>query len=103
MHVRLKVPDFLLKNGESLNTKSDSDVFQVGMCGFPALCLYKRMLNKLKTCSVPEPMALACVGVAADGIILIRQPYNKDDIECCSCVIEKLRHDGFHSCGCDGQ
>lgn len=74
------------------------------MSDSPALCLLNRLLHRLmKTCAVPEPVALACVGVAADSVVLIRQPHDEDDIECCSCVIEKLRHDGFHSWGCDGQ
>jgi len=41
-------------------------------------------------------VALACVGVTADGIILVRQPNNEDDVEGSGCVIEKLRHDGLH-------
>lgn len=53
--------------------------------------------------AVPEPVALARVGMAADGVVLIRQPHDEDDVERCSRVVEKLRHDGFHSCGCDGQ
>ena len=51
---------------------------------------------------IPEPMAFACVGVAADCIILVSQPNNENDVESCGCVIEKLRHDSFHPCESDG-
>lgn len=42
-------------------------------------------------------MPFAGVGVAADGVVLIGQPDNEDDVEGCRRVIEELRHDGFHS------
>lgn len=41
-------------------------------------------------------MALAGVGVAAYGVILVGQPHNEDDVEGCGGVVEELRHDGLH-------
>lgn len=43
-------------------------------------------------------MAFARVGVAADGIVLVGQPNDEDNVEGSGCVIKKLRHDGFHPC-----
>lgn len=43
-------------------------------------------------------MSLGDVGVAADGIILVRHPHDQDDVERRGRVVEKLRHDGLHPC-----
>lgn len=45
----------------------------------------------------PQPMTFAGVGVTADGIVLISQPNNEDNVECCRRVIEELGHDGLHA------
>ena len=42
-------------------------------------------------------MAFTGVGVAADGIVLIGQPDDEDDVEGCRRVVEELRHDGLHA------
>lgn len=46
----------------------------------------------------PQPVTLAGVGVAADGVVLISQPDDEDDVEGCGGVVEELRHDGLHAC-----
>lgn len=33
---------------------------------------------------------------AANGIVLISNPYNQNDVERGCCIVEKLRHNGFH-------
>lgn len=38
----------------------------------------------------PQPVTFAGVGVAADGIILIGQPDDEDDVEGCRRVVEEL-------------
>lgn len=48
---------------------------------------------------LPEPMPLARIGVAADGIVLVGQPHDEDDVEGSGGVIEELGHDGLHPCG----
>lgn len=48
---------------------------------------------------LPKPVPLASVSVATDGVVLISQPHNEDDVECSGGVIEELRHDGLHACG----
>lgn len=42
-------------------------------------------------------MAFAGVGVAADGVVLIGQPDDEDDVERRGRVVEELRHDGLHT------
>lgn len=42
-------------------------------------------------------MPLARVGVAADGIVLVSQPHNEDDVESRGGVIEELGHDRLHA------
>ena len=42
-------------------------------------------------------MALAGVRVAADGVVLIGQPDDEDDVESRRRVVEELRHDGLHA------
>lgn len=39
---------------------------------------------------LPEPMPPARVGVAADGIVLVSQPHDEDDVESSGGVIEEL-------------
>lgn len=39
---------------------------------------------------IPQPVTFAGIGVAADGIILISQPHDEDDVEGSRCIIEKL-------------
>ena len=39
---------------------------------------------------VPEPVAFAGVRVAADGIILVSQPHDEDDVESCGSVIKEF-------------
>lgn len=41
-------------------------------------------------CVLPQPVAFTGVRVAADGIILIGQPDNEDDVKGRCCVIEEL-------------
>lgn len=48
--------------------------------------------------SSPQPVALAGVGVAADGVVLVSQPHDEDDVEGRGGVVEELRHDGLHAC-----
>lgn len=47
--------------------------------------------------SLPQPVPLAGVGMAANGIVLIRQPYNEDDVEGRGGVIEELGHNCLHA------
>lgn len=42
------------------------------------------------SCDLPEPVALAGVGVAANGIVLIGEPNNENDVEGRCGVIEEL-------------
>lgn len=42
-------------------------------------------------------MPFAGVGVAADGVVLVGQPHDEDDVEGCGGVVEELRHDGLHA------
>ncbi len=51
----------------------------------------------LWSCDSPQPVAFAGIGVAADGVILIGQPDDEDDVEGCRRVVEELRHDGLHA------
>lgn len=48
---------------------------------------------------LPEPVSLAGVGVAADRVVLVRQPHNEDDVERGRGVIEELGHYGLHTWG----
>ena len=41
-------------------------------------------------------MSLADVSVAADGIVLVRDPHHQDDVEGRRGVVEELRHDRLH-------
>lgn len=45
----------------------------------------------------PQPVAFAGVGVAANGVILIGQPDDENDVESRCRVVEELRHDGLHA------
>lgn len=57
-------------------------------------------IGSMKICFIlilPEPMSLGDWCYTANGIILISNPYNQNDIECGCCVVEKLRHNCFHS------
>lgn len=45
----------------------------------------------------PQPVAFAGVGVTADGVVLIGQPHDEDDVEGRCCVVEELGHDGLHA------
>lgn len=45
----------------------------------------------------PQPMTFAGVGVTADGIVLISQPDDEDNVEGRRRVIEELGHDGLHA------
>lgn len=45
----------------------------------------------------PQPVTFTGVGVAADGVVLIGQPDDEDDVEGRRRVIEELRHDGLHA------
>lgn len=45
----------------------------------------------------PQPMPFAGVGVAADGVVLVGQPHDEDDVEGGGGVVEELRHDGLHA------
>lgn len=62
--------------------------------------------NRQRECGhsqpLPEPVPLAGVGVAADGVVLVGQPNDEDDVECSCGVIEELRHYGFHTWGTEG-
>lgn len=49
------------------------------------------------SCDLPQPVPFAGVGVAADGIILIGQPNDEDNVEGRRRVVEKLRHYGLHA------
>lgn len=51
----------------------------------------------VSSCDSPQPVTFAGVGVTADGIVLISQPNNEDNVERCCCVIEELGHDGLHA------
>lgn len=42
-------------------------------------------------------MPFAGVGVAANGVILIGQPDDEDDVKGRRRVVEKLRHDRLHA------
>lgn len=44
-------------------------------------------------------MPLSDGGVAADRVVLVRDPHNEDDVESRCRVVEELRHYGFHACG----
>lgn len=46
---------------------------------------------------LPEPVPLAGVGVAADRVVLVRQPHDEDDVERGCGVIEEFRHYGLHT------
>lgn len=51
---------------------------------------------------LPEPMPLACIGVATDSVILVSQPHNKDDVKRRGGVIEEFGHDGLHTYRTEG-
>lgn len=38
----------------------------------------------------PQPVAFAGVGVAADGVVLVGQPHDEDDVEGRGGVVEEL-------------
>ena len=44
-----------------------------------------------------QPVTLADTRVTADGIVLISDPNDENDVEGCSCIVEELRHDRFHT------
>ena len=43
-------------------------------------------------------MSFADVGVAADGVVLVSDPDDQNDVEGGGCVIEELGHDRLHAC-----
>lgn len=45
----------------------------------------------------PQPVLLSEGGVAADGVVLVGNPDDEDDVECGGSVVEELRHYGFHA------
>lgn len=51
----------------------------------------------ISSCDSPQPVTFAGVGVTADGIVLISQPDDEDNVEGCRRVIEELGHDGLHA------
>lgn len=51
----------------------------------------------VSSCDSPQPVTFAGVGVTADGIILISQPNDEDNVERCRRIIEELGHDGLHA------
>lgn len=46
--------------------------------------------GKMVQIKEPEPMPLTRIGVATDGIILVSQPHNEDDVKRSRGVIEEL-------------
>jgi hypothetical protein len=36
-------------------------------------------------------------GVATDGVVLVGDPHDQDDVEGGGCVLEELGHDGLHA------
>ena len=46
-----------------------------------------------------QPVSLTDVGVAADGVVLVRDPHDQDDVKRRRRVVKEFGHDGFHSCG----
>lgn len=54
-------------------------------------------VSRCWSCDSPQPVAFAGVGVAADCVILIGQPDDKDDVEGRRRVVEEFRHDGLHA------
>lgn len=57
-----------------------------------------RVLQLVKSLKkhLPQPMTLSDWRNAANGIVLISNPYNQNDVERGCCIVEKLRHNGFH-------
>lgn len=45
----------------------------------------------------PEPVSFTDVGMATDGVILVSNPHNQDDVECRRRVVKKLGHYSLHS------
>ena len=46
----------------------------------------------------PRPELLGQRGVAADGVVLVGDPHDQDDVESRGRVLEELGHDRLHSC-----
>ena len=51
------------------------------------------MIQKEKS----QPMAFANACVATDGVVLVGNPNNKNNVKGSCGVIEELGHDGFHA------
>ena len=45
----------------------------------------------------PEPIFLGDAGVTTDGVVLVGNPDDEDDVEGGRRVLEELGHDGLHS------
>ena len=46
-----------------------------------------------------QPVPLTDVGVTADGVVLVSDPHDQDDVKRCRRVVKEFGHDGLHSCG----
>ena len=45
----------------------------------------------------PEPVFLGNAGVTTDGVVLVGDPDDEDDVKGGRRVLEELGHDGFHA------
>ena len=45
-----------------------------------------------------QPVAFANARVTTDCVVLVTHPHRQNDVERGCCVVEELRHYGFHSC-----
>jgi hypothetical protein len=57
------------------------------------VCIERKVVQEEE----PQPVAFAYGRVAANRIVLIGYPHNKDNIEGGGRVIEELGHDGLHA------
>ena len=70
-------------NEEPRSEKSQATVLPIE----PIVIRVKCKVIKIKE---SQPVAFADIGMATNGIVLVCDPYNEDDVESCGGVIEKF-------------
>lgn len=75
---------------------ADLDTWYIGV-EIKILVLCRPRVHMFPCRVLPQPVAFAGVCVAADGVVLIGQPDDEDDVEGRGRVVEELRHDGLHA------
>ena len=99
MKIRNRAPFYLTHEIDEtkhyLNKQPRSDLGQSAILSIEAIVV--GIKGKVVQIKEPQPVALADVGMATDGVVLIGNPHNQDHVEGRGRVVEEFRHDRFHS------